>query len=170
MSVPIVDGPTRDLLRRYQPILLATPGDRFLDGVAVYARIARAAAGRAWLQYWLAYPGDPDHAGIDWELALLLLPPDPTRPPVEVVLAKHRTAHRRPWNLVEREGDRPLVYVGLNKHASYFHAGWYFHGRHLERASGRQRLDVPLSLETPVAIQGRLAYRDPDRWVAATVA
>ena len=149
---------TAELLRRHAPILRATRGDRYLDGVEVYGdRVG------PWLEYWIGYPGDPDHAGTDWEFAAVGV--DDADRPLELVLAQHRTAHSRGWLNVETEGDRPVVYVGRQKHASYFARGIYRHGRHVEIALGNVRLDPPLTIGAPVAVRGRLQYRDPTRWL-----
>lgn len=150
--------PPADLLARHQPILLATRGDPFLAGVVVYAERVGA-----WLEYWLAWPGDPDHPGVDWEYAAVRVNDDDA--PVELVLARHRTADRRPWARVEVDGDRPRVYVGRQKHASYFKRGIYRHGRHLELALGTVRVDAPLELGAPAAVRRRLQFRDPARWL-----
>lgn len=149
-----------ELLRRHAPVIFADDGDRFLDGVTVHG----ACAG-AWLQYWIAWPGDRDHAGTDWEMVMVRLE---SAEPVEAVYARHRTATRRPWAKVRRvEGEHPCVFAGRDKHASYFRRGWHRHGRHLERTNGRRRLDVPLELgPLPVAPRRRRAHRDPDGWLA----
>lgn len=152
--------PTDELLERHHPILLATRGDRFLAGVHVYA-----ARRGDWLEYWIGWPGDRDHTGLDAELALVHV--NDRDEPTEAVYAKHRGAHRRDWVDVRKRGLRPEVYASKNKHASYFTAGWYRHGRHIERAAGNVPLDPPLTLGVPVVLQTRLAFRDPNRWVAA---
>jgi hypothetical protein len=149
--------PGSDLLR-YQPVLLADDGDSYLDGVTVHGVEAGP-----WLQYWIAWPGDRDHEGIDWEMAMVLRGPGS---PIEAAYARHRTATRRPWPKVPKEGDRPIVYAGRDKHASYFRRGWHRHGLHLERANGKAPLDLPLQLGVPEAVRRRLAHRDPDAWLA----
>jgi hypothetical protein len=147
-----------DLLR-FQPVILADSGDRYLEGVAVHGVEARR-----WCQYWIAWPGDPDHGGIDWEMGMVAR--DPLGEPVEAAYARHRTASRRPWPHVPTEGEHPIIYSGRDKHASYFRRGWHHHGLHLERANGKARLDLPLQLGVPVAVSHRLAHRDPDAWLA----
>lgn len=149
-----------ELLRRYAPVLLADDGDRFLKGGVVMhaARVER------WLQYWLAYPGDRDHAGVDWEMVMVRL--GPADEPLEVVYAQHRTAQRRAWARVKREGDRPVVFVGRDKHSSRFRRGWHRNGWHAERANGRSRLDALLVFDVPVAVRSRPAHRAPEAWLA----
>lgn len=156
-------------LRRHVPVILADDGDRFLEPVRVHA----AESGR-WLQYWIRWPGDRDHAGDDWEAVMVALPggeiPGDAEP-VEVVYAQHRTAERRPWlsrwpwRQVQKEGDRPVVFAGRDKHSCRFRPGWHRNGVHLERANGRVRLDPPLELGVPVEVARRLSHRDPDEWL-----
>lgn len=146
-------------LCRFAPVLLADDGDRFLTAETPVT-VHGCHAGR-WLQYWLAYPGDPDHAGIDWEMVMVV-------PGVEAVYARHRTATRRPWERVQLEDDHPVVWVGRDKHASYFSRGrfgWHRHGRHLERVNGRLRLATRFELDVPEEVAGRLSHREPDGWL-----
>jgi hypothetical protein len=151
-----------DPLHRYRPVLLGDSGDRFTaDGVAMFAGVCGD-----WIEYWTGYSGDRDHAGTDWELALVHLPEGATVP-LCAVYASHRGAAMRPWANVPKEGDRPIVYVSRDKHSSRFRRGWHRHGRHLERCNGRDRLDASFTIGIPVVLQTRLAFRDPDRWVAA---
>jgi hypothetical protein len=153
-------------LLRHRPVVLADDGDRFLEGVELYG----VEVGR-WLQYWIGWPGDRDHAGTDWEMGMALRA-DASDEVLSVVLAQHRTARLRPWRDVARDPDDPdrfVIYAGRDKHASYFDRGvlgYHRHGRHLERTNGRVRLDLPLHLELPVAVADRLAHRDPDAWFA----
>lgn len=145
-------------LCRHAPAVFADSGDRFLDGVVMHG--ARAGG---WLQYWIAWPGDRDHAGTDWEMVMFRLE---SGEPVEAVYARHRTASRRPWARVRLVDGRPAVFAGRDKHASYFRRGWHRHGLHLERANGRVRIDPPLVFgEPPVGVRRRRAYRDPDGWL-----
>jgi hypothetical protein len=146
------------LLRRHAPVLLADSADRFLEGVEVHA----CASGR-WLQYWVRWPGDRDHAGDDWELAMVRV--DDLYQPVEAAYAAHRGAARRPWARVPREGCRPVVYAERDKHAARFRRGWHRHGWRVSRADGRVRLDAPVVLGVPAGVAGRLARRDPDAWL-----
>lgn len=145
------------LLVRFVPIVLADDGDRFeLD--AIHACIA----GR-WCSYWLAWSGDRDHSGADWELVMVRAGDDGV--PVEAVYAYHRSAERRPWGKVPVEGERPVVFAERGKHASRFRDGWHRHGLHLSRANGKRRLDPPLMYGVPPEVESRLAHRDPDTWL-----
>lgn len=84
--------------------------------------------GVTWLQYWFFYLyNDAQFAGRfdmhegDWEMVQLRLGDDGT--PVTAVYAQHAYAEARPWENLEFEGDRPIVYSGRGSHASYFEAG-----------------------------------------------
>lgn len=149
------------LLLRYQPILMADSGDRFLEGVTMFGGEHDTGKAQCVLQYWFGWPGDRDHAGIDWEHADLLLLHDK---PGAMVLAQHRGAQTVPWRSLTLEGDRPVLFAGRDKHSTRPHAGWYRHGWHLERANGRVRLDLPLSLDVPAAVKHRRAFQDPLGW------
>lgn len=106
----------------------------------VYARIVRSGLATA-IQYWLHYyysdwgytkgcdnPGvcfwelANNHEG-DWEMIQVVLQDGQ---PAYAVYAQHNTAARRAWQYVERQGDRPIVYVGLGSHASFFKDAHYF--------------------------------------------
>jgi hypothetical protein len=145
-------------LRRFRPVIYADSADRFLEPVTMHG-----GESGLWLQYWIAWPGDRDHSGIDWEVAMVRIGVDAR--PVELVAAQHRTARRRPWGRVELEGGRPVVYAGRDKHSTRFRRGWHLNGWHLERANGAIRLDLPLELGVPPAVAARLAHRDPDEWL-----
>lgn len=145
-------------LRRHAPVILADNDDRFLEGV-----IVRVVETGGWLQFWIAWPGDRDHAGVDWEVVMVRL--GDGGEPIEVVYAQHRSAERRPWIKVPKEGLRPIVYAERDKHASRFRPGWHRHGWRLSRANGRRRLDPPLELGVPSEVSHRLSCRDPDAWL-----
>lgn len=96
----------------------------------VYGRVTPAAAGGAWLQYWLFYAGQDQDRGIvrtgrhagDWEMVQLRV--DEQERPVQAVYAQHAGAERCAWGTVEkRRGKHPLVYAGHGSHASYLRRG-----------------------------------------------
>jgi len=150
---------TEDRLRARKPVLLADSGDRYLGAPVV---IHGCDADR-WLQYWIAYPADPDHPGIDWEMVMLR---EQDGAIAEAAYARHRTARRQPASGLLMHGSQPCIFVGRDKHASYFRPGWYRHGLHLERANGKLELDAALMLGVPDPVRGRVAHRDPDRWLS----
>lgn len=148
-----------ELLQAHAPVLLADDHDRYLGReVDIYA----SHNGR-WLQYWLAYAGDPDHGGVDWELVMVHVIDDQ---PVGVVAAQHRWAESRIWNDVEQVDGHPVIYVGRDKHASYFSGRWHRHGLHLERTNARWPLTTVLLPGVPLQLRKRMAVRKPDVWVA----
>ncbi len=105
------------------------------------------------LQYWLWYPyndysstlppGDvwQVHEG-DWESVSVIL--DITGRPLVVGLSKHCEGTRRNWSGVRRQGARPVVYVGLGSHASYFGPGTF---RHNQDCWPRELRDVVRALD-----------------------
>ncbi len=90
------------------------------------------AGNRIDLQYWIWYPynaysptipsGDlwQVHEG-DWEAVSVIL--DQRGKPLVMGLSRHSEGAQRAWAKVKRRGLRPLVYVGLGSHASFFGPG-----------------------------------------------
>jgi hypothetical protein len=147
------------LLQRLAPVLRADDGDKYLDGpVTVHACIAGTFA-----QFWIAYPGDPDHTGIDWEMVMFSV--GTGGEPLQAAYARHRTVTVRPWTQVRKVDGHPVVLVSRHKHASYFDGMWHRHGRHLERTNARRELAYTLVLDVPAAVAKRPAHMDPDAWV-----
>jgi hypothetical protein len=109
--------------------------DRKLENT-IYTRICYQREGTritgAWLQYWFLYyyndyPGTDsgDHEG-DWEMVQILV--NAQARPLVAVYASHEGGIVGDWNTegaIEKTGPgrvRPIVYVALGSHASYFHA------------------------------------------------
>ncbi len=92
---------------------------------AVYGRIAAAARGGVWLQYWLFYRVQDQDRGIvrtgrhagDWEMVQYRV--DHRGRTVQAVYAQHSGAERCSWRHVRQRYGRPLVYVARGSHASY---------------------------------------------------
>lgn len=145
------------MLHHHRPILYADSKDRYLQGVQLYGE-----PNGKWLQYWIAWPGDPDHKGIDYELVMVEVG---EWGPVRAVYAQHKGAKQRSWKRVRKEGDRPIVYVERDKHAARFRRGPHRDGWKLRRANGNVRIDLPVQIGLPVALARRQAVRDPDAWV-----
>jgi hypothetical protein len=123
-------------LERHSPVIVhasgepsplgrvAGPGSIQSGNPTVYGR-----ADGAWLQYWLAYPDNPQDRGIvrtgrhegDWELVQVHLGAGAR--PDSIVVAQHSGAERCGWAVVERAGARPVIYVARGSHASYLRAG-----------------------------------------------
>jgi hypothetical protein len=114
-------------------------------------------------QFWLAYPGDPDHTGIDWEMVMFDI--GAGGEPLTAVYATHRGCATRPWTEVQKVDGHPVVLVGRHKHSSRFAGTWHRHGRHLERTNARRELVYTLVLDVPAAVARRQAHTDPDAWV-----
>jgi hypothetical protein len=106
----------------------------------VFGRVATdAETQERWLQYWYFYLyNDAQFAGRvdmhegDWEMVQFKLGADDA--PVTAVYAQHAYGEARPYDAVERDGDRPVVYAGRGSHASYFEPG--LHRTHLRHTDG----------------------------------
>jgi Vacuolar protein sorting-associated protein 62 len=105
----------------------------------IYGRVAPRTEGGRWLQYWFFYfmsakgvPGVRSATGPlgfglhegDWEMIQIAVPGDGGTP-VAATYAAHDHGHSIAWDEVELEPgvDAPIVYVGLNSHASYPRSG-----------------------------------------------
>jgi hypothetical protein len=93
----------------------------------VSGHIAVDARGGRWLQYWFfyywnnkAFLGFGLHEG-DWEMVQIGLGGDDT--PQAMTFAQHTHGQRCAWSVVEKQGDRPVVYVARGSQASYPAAG-----------------------------------------------
>jgi hypothetical protein len=99
----------------------------------MYGRWAKSDTdGCWWLQYWFFYfyndynlageiGGEIGGAGLhegDWEMIELQL--DAGGNPQLAVYSQHKHAGQRPWNKVEKQGNRPVVYPARGSHANYF--------------------------------------------------
>jgi hypothetical protein len=98
----------------------------------------RADRAGLWLQYWFFYTFNSKaarasnvgvHEG-DWEMIQVRL--DNSALPDEVTYAQHKHGQKAPWpgkgtgrDEVETIDERPVVYVALGSHASYFRRGRY---------------------------------------------
>lgn len=93
-------------------------------GYTVYARVSlEVYRSKTYtvIQYWLfyAYNKGPlnTHEG-DWEVVQIVL--DNDRKPTEAMYSQHTGGERVEWDLVDRDGNHPTVYVALGAHANYF--------------------------------------------------
>jgi VPS62-like protein len=84
------------------------------------------------LQYWLWYPYDDFSPGYpatdfwqvhegDWEAVSVIL--DRSGKPLSAAYSQHAKGQRRAWSKTPKQGQRPVVYVGLGSHANFFTAG-----------------------------------------------
>ncbi len=110
-------------------------GDVYRDAAAqqgtgdtVYARAYQDSQGTLWLEYWIWFyynNGEnainfDNHEG-DWEHVNVRLGSDLA--PAMAVYGEHTYASKCVWGDVESSGDRPVVYVALGRHASWFASG-----------------------------------------------
>jgi hypothetical protein len=132
--------------RRYRAKATALQSDpRYAD--RVYARAQTGSDGRRWLQYrWFYFFNDYRLLGVlpvgvhegDWEMVQLRLDRAGTAPDL-ALYTQHRTAQRREWAAVRRDGERPLVYVARGSHGCYFTPGTRWTGAWFDHADGRTR-------------------------------
>ncbi|MEA2621671.1 MAG: hypothetical protein QOH61_581, partial [Chloroflexota bacterium] len=109
----------KDYRAQYRTLRMAHPE---LNNV-VYAH-AIEANGRLWLQYWLWYFYNDyqlsfalgTHEG-DWEMVQFRMDSEAGHPDI-AIYAQHRYGEMRPWEEVEKLGDRPVAYVARGSHAS----------------------------------------------------
>jgi hypothetical protein len=98
----------------------------FADGakMRVYAHVLQYAnTGDYSVQYWFLYLFNYrlNRHESDWEQITIQL--DKDQHPLSVLYSSHSTGYVRSWDLTERDGDHPVVYVARGSHANYFHAG-----------------------------------------------
>ena len=87
------------------------------------------------LQYWFFYYfnnwiGGPDHEG-DWEFIQFIFEEgktvqeiiDENLNPQQAVYSAHLGGYKSNWDSVEKQNDRPVVYVAKGSHANYFKKG-----------------------------------------------
>lgn len=93
----------------------------------IHGRALPADDGGHWLQYWFFYLyNDKAFLGIglhegDWEMVQVKLAADDK--PREMAFAQHSHGQRCGWGLVEKRGERPIVYVARGSQASFASAG-----------------------------------------------
>jgi hypothetical protein len=127
------------------------------------------ANGRLWLQYWLWYFYNDyqlsfalgTHEG-DWEMLQFRMDAEAGHPDI-AVYAQHRYGEVRPWDEVEKLGDRPVVYVARGSHASYFEAGFHQTEAWYDLADGKRRMKDRPRLEILGTNQPAWT-RWPGRW------
>lgn len=101
--------------RVYGRVLAGSPFEE-----TVYGRIREYDDGRIALQYWYLYVYNDfgnKHEG-DWEMAIIEL--DPHQRPVRMAVSAHMGGTQRRWRDVEKDGERPILYVARGSHAGYF--------------------------------------------------
>jgi hypothetical protein len=97
-------------------VMLQAEADR--QGSVAYAHYVPGA--RPVLEYWYLYvynDAPNKHEG-DWEMVAIELGED--EQPLRAGYSGHASGFVRPWATVEKQGDRPVVYVARGSHAAYF--------------------------------------------------
>jgi hypothetical protein len=125
-------------------------------GPTVYGHVVHY-PGRIALQYWYLYAYNDAgnyHEG-DWEMAAVEL--DANGQPVRAGYSGHQGGFRRPWERVEKIGDRPLVYSARGSHAAYF--------EHVESGHRTKSLSYPKGLPW---LPG-LVLRTVQRWIVNAI-
>jgi hypothetical protein len=112
-----LDAVGRDYVLQARQMHTAELADR------VHGRALEADRGGSWLQYWFFYLYNNKaflnfglHEG-DWEMVQLRL--DARDRPRSMAFAQHNHGQRCRWELVEKRGQRPVVYVARGSQASY---------------------------------------------------
>jgi hypothetical protein len=127
------------------------------------------ANGRVWLQYWLWYFYNDyqlsfavgKHEG-DWEMVQYRMDDAAGHPDIGVY-AQHRHGEMRPWEEIEKLGERPVVYVARGSHASYYEAGFHQTEAWYDLADGKRRMPKRPALEI-LATEEPAWTRWPGRW------
>jgi hypothetical protein len=116
-----LDAVGRDYLQQAREMHRPPFADR------VHGHAVRAEDEGSWLQYWFfylyndkAFLGFGLHEG-DWELVQVRLDRDAR--PQAMAFAQHSHGQRCRWEVVEKRGERPVVYVARGSQASYPFAG-----------------------------------------------
>ena len=154
----------RDYREQYRRLRVAHPElNNVTYGHAIEAN------GRVWLQYWLWYFYNDyqlsfalgTHEG-DWEMVQYRMDDDAGHPDI-AVYAQHRYGEMRPWEEIEKLGERPVVYVSRGSHASYFEAGFHQTEAWYDLADGKRRPKRRPALEI-LGTQQPAWTRWPGRW------
>jgi hypothetical protein len=123
----------------------------------IYGHVHPVANG-AWLEYWFFYYYNhfifDDHEG-DWEMIQVFV--NNNLEPQAAVYAQHSGNSWCPWAKVPKERGRPVVFVAIGSHASYFSPGdhSFFHGLANDHTDGNVKRPIKLI---------RLGEKRP-RWV-----
>jgi len=154
----------KDYREQYRRLRVAHPE---LNNIT-YAH-AIEANGRLWLQYWLWYFYNDyqlsfalgTHEG-DWEMVQYRMDDGAGRPDI-AVYAQHRYGEMRPWEEIEKLGERPVVYVARGSHASYYEAGFHQTEAWYDLADGKRRMPKRPALEI-LGTEQPAWTRWPGRW------
>lgn len=117
----------RDAIKAQSAAIFAGNAPQSPPNHLAYGRVHEDPDHTVWLDYWLWYYyndgeayGFDDHEG-DWEHVALRLNQSGT--PVEAIYAEHNYQTKCSWDVIEHQDGRPVVYVALGRHASWFYGG-----------------------------------------------
>ena len=129
-ELDVADVPSQNERKAWQVygLLLEEQGEYAYE-CAVYGRYLPGSSEGAphVLQYWYLYLYNDfrNNHEADWEMVTIELTPGGA--PARVGVSSHHGGAQRPWDLVQKEGDRPIVHVALGSHAGYFEYAYNGH-------------------------------------------
>jgi len=120
-------------------------------GIGAAAPVLYYYVPQRYIAYWFFYPyndgGIVDHDG-DWENIVVQL--DAQERPTEVAYYAHGHATIYPWEEIEHEGERPVVYSARGSHASYPSRGPHLGIPTLDWTAAGERWDTAARLRNVV--------------------
>jgi len=156
----------------------STTLDALLESIPIGQPPFRRVPGDVALQYWFLYFYNDwaNRHEVDWEgITLILARRDPAGPltpenlePLMAGYSSHEGGRRRPWISVEKEGERPVVYVAQGSHASYFEYREFGYMARLPIGIRIPYFNIILNLDTAIYVPGR-TDRVAQRGAAGTV-
>ena len=143
--------PSQDDRRAWESYRQLVQSLPFPFETAVYGRCFQGPS--VILQYWYLYLYNDfknNHEG-DWEMVTVQLKDDSS--PDLIGVSAHSGGLRREWGdtAVQKDGDRPVVYVARGSHAGYF--------RHLPRGVKARRLIPRMNFPKPFRFLERVVHR-----------
>ncbi len=169
-ELDVADVPSQSERKAWQAYgaMLEEQGESAYE-CAVYGRYIKGVSEGAphALQYWYLYLYNDfrNNHEADWEMVTIELTPDGE--PARVGLSSHHGGYQRPWDLVLKQGDQPIVHVALGSHAGYFEYAYNGHDilkfKYLSDLPGP--LNTIISLVKRIPLIGRLrdkAAADPE--------
>jgi hypothetical protein len=129
-ELDVADVPSQNERKAWQTygLLLEEQGEYPYE-CAVYGRYVPGSSTGAppVLQYWYLYLYNDfrNNHEADWEMVTIEL--TPAGEPVRMGVSSHHGGSQRPWNLVQKLGDQPVVHVALGSHAGYFEYAYNGH-------------------------------------------
>ena len=160
-ELDVADVPSQNERKAWQAYggMLEEQGEYAYE-CAVYGRYlpSKSEGAPCVLQYWYLYLYNDfrNNHEADWEMVTIEL--EPNGQPVRVGVSSHHGGSQRPWKLVQKAGDQPIVHVALGSHAGYFEYAYNGHDilqfKFLSSLPGP--LDALISLVKRAPLIGRL--------------